>query len=75
MVRAKFKVIKVAKLDWGAVEVTMRPEYDDTIEEDKRFNKATPQGGTLLTMVIDNPPASDYLELGKFFYVDFNKVG
>lgn len=69
MVRAKFVVTKVAKWQYGAIEVTLAPQYDTSIEEDRRFSKYTPQGS--ITLTIDNPTASDYLELGKAFYVDF----
>jgi hypothetical protein len=72
MVRAKFQVTKVAKLSWGATEITLQAQSDQSIDEDKRFAKATPSGQ--LTMVVDNPPAADYLALGKFFYLDFTEV-
>ena len=72
MVRAKFQVSKVAKTSYGQIEVTLTPQYDQSIEEDKRFSKATPSG--TIQLLIDNPPASDYLALGKFFYVDFTEV-
>lgn len=74
MVRGKFVVSKVAKTAWGsqvnsAVEVTLTAQYDQSIEEDRKFAKATPSAQ--ITMYIDNPPAAEYLELGKTFYVDF----
>lgn len=72
MVRAKFMVTKVAKTNYGQTEVTLYPQYDNTISEDLQFSKATPSG--TIQMMIDNPPASDYLELGKQFYVDFTRV-
>jgi hypothetical protein len=77
MVRAKFQVTKVAKQQHGevpyhAVEVTLTPQYDQSIEEDQRYAKATPAG--TIQLYIDNPPASDQLALGKFFYVDFTEV-
>jgi hypothetical protein len=72
MVRAKMQVTKVAKTHWGSVEITLTPQYDTNIPEDQRFQKATPSGSII--MLIDNPPASDQLTLGKFFYVDFNEV-
>lgn len=75
-VRAKFQVTKVAKTTYGLasgqVEVTLTPQYDQTIEEDRRFSKATPSG--TIQLFIDNPPASDFLALGKFFYVDFSEA-
>jgi hypothetical protein len=79
-VRAKFQVTKHAKTAYGqaptinaGVEVTLTPQYDTSIEEDKRFAKATPSG--TIQLYIDNPSASDYLALGKFFYVDFTEAG
>jgi len=79
MVRAKFQVTKHAKTAYGnppnvgsQVEVTLTPIYDISVEEDRRFAKATPSG--TIQLYIDNPPASDYLALGKFFYVDFTEV-
>lgn len=72
MVRAKFKVTKVAHNDYSGVEVTLTPMFDNTIEEGRRFAKATPSG--TIQLYIDNPPASDYLKLGSFFYVDFTEV-
>jgi site-specific DNA-cytosine methylase len=47
-------------------------QYDTTIEEDRRFSKATPSGE--ITMFVDNPPASDFLIEGGVFYVDFTAV-
>jgi hypothetical protein len=72
MVRAKLQVSKVAKTSYGGTEVTLSAIYDQTIPEDQRFCKATPSAN--FTMYIDNPPAAEYLELGKYFYVDFTKV-
>ncbi|HKV94924.1 MAG TPA: hypothetical protein VJW20_20430 [Candidatus Angelobacter sp.] len=68
------QVTRVAKNTWGQVEVTLTPQYDSSIEEDQRFCKATPPGGSTIQLTIDNPPASDQLALGKFFYVDFTEV-
>ncbi len=72
MVRAKFQVTEVAKNQYGSVKVTLSPQYDQSIEEDRRFAKATPSG--TIQLQIDNPPASDFLALGKYFYVDFSEV-
>jgi hypothetical protein len=71
-VRAKFKVTKVATTEYPAKEVTLTPQYDPTIEEDRRFANTTPSG--TIQLYIDNPPAADQLALGKFFYVDFTEV-
>jgi hypothetical protein len=75
MVRAKFRVTKIAKTVSGsaeAVEITLTPEYDKSIPEDQNYAKYTPSG--TIQLYVDNPAASDQLALGKFFYVDFNEV-
>ena len=72
MVRAKFKVQKIAKQSWGGSEISMWPEYDSAIPEDQRYAKATPSGS--LTMSVDNPPAEEFFELGKTYYLDFSKA-
>ena len=72
MVRAKFQVTKVAKMYWGATEITLTPQYDQTIEEDRRYAKATPSG--TIQLQVDNAPAVEALALGTFFYVDFTEV-
>lgn len=74
MVRGKFKVQEITEFAWGSAarKIVLRPEYDPQIPEDQKYAKATPSGE--ITMVIDNPPASDYLKLGKTFYVDFTEV-
>lgn len=73
-VRAKFQVSSVKSYAWNpnAKEITLTPQYDTSIPEDRRFAKATPSG--TLTMTVDNPAASEQLELGKFFYIDFTPV-
>ena len=63
-------VTKVAKTVFGSqLEVTLTPQFDDAIEENKRFAKATPSG--TIQIYVDNPPAEQSLALGKLFYVDF----
>lgn len=73
-VRGKFKVVKVAQVDWSkdVREITLLSIYDPNIPEDQAYSKATPSA--TIVMTVDNPPASDYLALGKFFYVDFTEV-
>lgn len=71
-VRAKFQVQQVTKHHWGGVVVTLAPQYDDKIPEDRRFAKATPSAS--LQMTIDNPPAAEFFEVGKFVYLDFTPV-
>jgi len=68
MVRAKFKVTGIEEHP-GSRKVVLSTQYDATIPEDVRFNKATPSGR--IEMQIDNPAAIEQLPLGKAFYVDF----
>lgn len=69
-IRAKFRVVSVTSHHWNPTAKTVRlqAEYDQTIPEDRRFYDATPTG--YFEMLINNPAASDRLELGKAFYID-----
>ncbi|AFR18471.1 hypothetical protein BPC006_II0539 [Burkholderia pseudomallei BPC006] len=53
---------------WGGVKAVFNCEYDNTIEEDRRFQKATPTG--MLELQIDNPAAIEQLVIGKAYYFD-----
>ena len=72
MVRGKFQVTKIAKTSYGSTEITLTPNYDSSIPEDRKYAKSTPSGTIQLS--VDNPPAVEYLALGEFVYVDFTKV-
>ena len=73
MVRAKFMCQEIRHTHYGtATTIILRPQYDQSIEEDKRFAKATPSGE--VTMFVDNPPAQAFFELGKSYYLDFSKA-
>lgn len=74
MVRGKFQVIKISQVNWSkdARIVELQALMDSSTEENKRFARYTPSGS--ITMTIDNPSASDYLALGKKFYVDFTEA-
>ena len=74
MVRAKFTVSEIRQHanTTGATTIVLRPQYDTSVEEDRRFAKYTPSGE--LTMYVDNPPAQAFFELGKAYYLDFSKV-
>jgi len=69
MVRGKFNVIKIARLAWGGSEVTLSAVPADELPENQRYHKYTPSGE--LKMTIDNPPAEEFFELGKSYYLDF----
>jgi hypothetical protein len=48
------------------------PQYDMSIPEDRRFQKATPWGE--FTQTIDNPAVFDQFEVGKAYYLDLTAV-
>lgn len=72
-VRAKLKLTQVRTTAWrpGVESKTLRfdAQYDSSIPEDRRFEKATPSGHC--EMQIDNPAALEQFELGKDYYIDF----
>ena len=74
MVRGKFTLQAVTKHHWSPTAQTFvfRAIYDTTTEENRRFSQATPTGE--LTMTVDNPPAQEFFELGKTYYLDFSKA-
>lgn len=71
MVRGKFTVTKIAEMSWSktAREVTLSAVTDSSSEENTKFTKFTPSGS--ISMVVDNPPALEQLQIGKTYYVDF----
>lgn len=73
-VRAKFTVCEVRHHSWSeeARTVVLRPQYDQSIPEDRRFSDATPSGE--LTMLVNNPAAVAQLGVGKAFYLDLTPV-
>lgn len=71
MVRAKFVLTNVAPRstpDSGS-DLTFNAQYDETIEEDRRYSRYTPSGS--LSMHVDNPAALAQFEQGKAYYLDF----
>jgi hypothetical protein len=76
-VRAKFKLTKVMTEKYAPsypeqVTLVFEAQYDDTIEEDRRFAKATPTGR--FEMRVDNPTALAFFELGKTYYFDVSEA-
>ena len=77
MVRGKFTVSSVEQSYYngqksGGVRIKLTAEYDNSIEEDRKYAKATPSGE--IVMYVDNPAAADYLLQHGKFYVDFTAV-
>lgn len=69
MVRAKLRLASVTKTVWGGTFLKFEAQYDDSIPEDRRFQKATPNG--MVELQVDNPAALAQFELGDSYYVDF----
>lgn len=70
-VRAKFLVKKVEFFNENARQVVLHPVYSqDPNHENKTFWDATPSGE--LTMIINNPRAAEFFEIGQEYYVDFS---
>jgi hypothetical protein len=69
-VRAKFKLVEMTHMDYSpdAKRLKFNAEYDTSIPEDQRFQKATPWGQ--FEMQCDNPAANAQFELGKTYYFD-----
>ena len=72
MVRAKFMVTAITERAWGGKELELSCQYDQSIPEDLRFQKATPSGS--IRMQIDNPAALEQFKLGETYYADFSPV-
>ena len=72
-VRAKFMLTERTEQSYGgdhkSVKFVFTPQYDPSIEEDRRFAKASPSGR--FEIQVDNPAAIQQFELGKQYYVDF----
>ncbi|WP_374653109.1 hypothetical protein [Dongia sp.] len=72
-VRAKFKLISITTLaGTPAKTLVFSPQYDESIPEDVRFAKYTPNGR--LEMQVDNPAALAAFEIGHVYYLDFSPV-
>ena len=69
-VRAKLKLVEITEQAWGGKRVKFAAQYDPSIPEDQRFQKATPSASA--EFQIDNPGALEQLKLGDNYYVDFN---
>ena len=71
-VRCKLRLSNIIKQQWSKdceqTKLIFEASYDDTIAEDRRFCKATPSGK--FEMVVDNPEALKFFEIGKYYYFD-----
>lgn len=73
MVRAKFCLTAVTQYgNHAGKKLIFTAQYDNSIEEDRRFAKATPNGS--FEMFVDNPAALAFFEIGKYYYFDASPV-
>lgn len=69
-VRAKMMLSSITENAWGSAKtLKFTAQYDTSIPEDQRFQKATPSASA--EFLIDNPTAIDQFKLGEQYYVDF----
>lgn len=68
-VRAKMQLRSVTEEAWGGKTLKFAAQYDTTIPEDQRFQKATPSASA--EFQIDNPAALEQFKLGEYYYLDF----
>jgi hypothetical protein len=73
-VRCKFQLISIKEVSWNfdAREFCFQARYDERIEEDRRFMKASPMGE--FTVMVDNPAVIEHYKLGHFYYFDSSPV-
>lgn len=72
-VRAKFVVSAITDQGPHSPKVVkLAPQYDMSIPEDRRFQKATPWGE--INLHIDNPAAVAQLKIGQGYYVDLTPI-
>jgi hypothetical protein len=74
--RAKFCLVEVKQSSYNPTARTLvfEPRYTKSVEEDKRFSKATPSGK--LEMTVDNPAVLKSFEgkIGQAYYLDFSEA-
>lgn len=71
-IRCKLRLSTITEQQWSKdckqTKLVFETMYDDSIPEDKRYCKATPSGK--FEMVVDNPVALQFFEIGKYYYFD-----
>jgi hypothetical protein len=76
-VRAKFKLSSIVTTEFHpntpkSVKLVFSAQYDPSIPEDQRFQKATPWGQ--VEMVVDNPAALEQFTANRDYYFDITPV-
>lgn len=70
MMKAKFTVESLKHVRWG-IEAELHAVTSGR-PEDNEFCLATPSGK--IALLVSNPVARDFLQLGKDYYVDFTQA-
>jgi len=70
MVRGKFILTEIASRNYSPNGRALKfsAQYDNTIEEDRRYAESTPTAQ--VEMFVDNPAALAQFDLGKAYYFD-----
>jgi len=73
-VTAKMKLTHITDQAWNPNQKILKfqCQYDTSIPEDRRFQKATPNGTA--EFFVDNPDAIAAFELGGDYYVTFEPI-
>ena len=72
MVRCKFCLVEISTFAHGSQKFIFSPQYDTSIPEDQRFQKASPSGRFEIT--VDNPAAQAFFKIGQCYYFDATPV-
>jgi hypothetical protein len=71
--RCKFVLTSRKQNSWStAEEFIFTPQYDTSIPEDRRFQKASPSGE--FKIFVDNPVVQENFRLGASYYFDITEV-
>lgn len=63
----KFRCASVTHFQHPSQEVHLRAEYDETLDEDRRFAKASPSGE--MKIFISNPAIEGFFTPGQAYYL------
>ena len=71
--RAKLQLTEITDTNYSAKRLKFYTQYDSTIQEDLKFQKATPTGMIELSIDKDAPVLASFA-IGNYYYVDFTLI-
>ena len=72
-VRCKFRLAEITGFAGTTIQrFVFSAQYDQSVPEDQRFTKDTPNG--CFEMTVDNPPVQAHFRLGNAYYFDVTPV-